>query len=104
MKDTTEKTPFEAWIKTRLSARSEIGLLRQLPPAIEGVDFFSNDYLGIAQDSSLYHKVHARLLAAKDTRLLGATGARLLSGNAEYVMQVEQALATFFSGTKSAFV
>ena len=36
-----------------LAEREKAGLLRRLPPAPQGVDFCSNDYLGLARDERL---------------------------------------------------
>ena len=48
------------------------------------LDFFSNDYLGLAR------------IEFENNGSLGSTGSRLLSGNSEYAERLEQKLATFY--------
>lgn len=76
-----------------LQERKEQHLLRTLPLTPEGIDFYSNDYLGLAQSQSLSLAIEEECRHAP--RLNGATGSRLLSGNSEYAEKVEQEIATF---------
>jgi 8-amino-7-oxononanoate synthase len=96
-----------------LARRERIGTLRKLQPATSRdagaaamgpancVDFYSNDYLGIARDPDLLASVQQRrdeIVAAKPhLALTGATGSRLISGNNEYFMHVEEELARFYN-------
>jgi 8-amino-7-oxononanoate synthase len=70
----------------KLNERSVAGNLRTLKTNRAAVDFFSNDYLGIATN---------RLLVGGDSWQSGATGSRLLSGNHIITEQTEQYIAAF---------
>lgn len=68
-----------------LNARKSEGLLRTLQTDADGVDFYSNDYLGLAHSKAF--KTHL-LRFSKDfiqqfeaSFPIGATGSRLISGN-----------------------
>jgi len=76
-----------------LEERKKQHLLRHLPLLPEGIDFYSNDYLGLAKDSSLKLEIESQL--QKALRENGATGSRLLSGNSEYAEWVERQVAKF---------
>ncbi|HRO14481.1 MAG TPA: aminotransferase class I/II-fold pyridoxal phosphate-dependent enzyme, partial [Paracoccus sp. (in: a-proteobacteria)] len=68
------------------------GRRRQLA-AREGVDFASNDYLGLAGSARLRDAVRAALDAGVP---VGAAGSRLLRGNTEWQEAFEQKAAAFF--------
>jgi 8-amino-7-oxononanoate synthase len=57
-----------------------------------GINFFSNDYLGLAQDPRLKE---ATLRAVAEVRSVGSTGSRLLSGNSSEWEAVESDFADF---------
>ncbi|WP_420317012.1 aminotransferase class I/II-fold pyridoxal phosphate-dependent enzyme [Ekhidna sp.] len=76
-----------------LEERKKQHLLRALPILPEGIDFYSNDYLGLAQSQSLSLAIEEECRNAP--KLNGATGSRLLSGNSEYAEQVEKEIAEF---------
>ena len=76
-----------------LSERKEQHLLRHLPLPPEGIDFYSNDYLGFARSESLRDLIEAEIQKAPKEN--GATGSRLLSGNSEYAESVEKQVAAF---------
>ena len=89
--------PVAAYLKAiekQLQERREAGLSRQLQlPA--GVDFASNDYLGLARHPVLGEKVAA---AAKEFAATGAAGApasRLLRGNLPAHRAAEKAFSRF---------
>lgn len=69
-------------------------MLRALPLPPAGADFYSNDYLGLAQSSELASKI-SKELAGLEEYQSGATGSRLLSGNSQYAEEVERQVATF---------
>ncbi len=75
--------------------------MRTLPLPPEGIDFYSNDYLGLAQSQSLSLAIQEECRQAP--QLNGATGSRLLSGNSTYAEQVEQEIAAFHNA-ESALV
>jgi 8-amino-7-oxononanoate synthase len=66
-------------------------LLRQLKSPVTGIDFCSNDYLGLAK-SGEFNQAVQKSIAYKDS---GATGSRLLSGNYLGYEELEQDIAQF---------
>lgn len=74
--------------------RKQQHLLRQLPKAIKGIDFYSNDYLGLAKHDGLITAIKKEIETVCPLQI-GATGSRLLSGNHQYTEQVEQNIADF---------
>lgn len=81
----------------QLALRQEQGNLRVLSLPNNNIDFFSNDYLGLAQNKELTEQIeqnYKRFQIQKN----GATGSRLLSGNSEPVMRLEASLADYFKG------
>ncbi len=82
-------------IRKALREREKAGLLRSLETAPGGVDFCSNDYLGLARDRRLRERIAA--LAAESAAPQGATGSRLISGNHPAVEVLEARLADFYS-------
>lgn len=73
--------------------------LRRLSPA-RGLDFASNDYLGLAGSPRLSAAVSAAL--AEGTPV-GAAGSRLLRGNAPEFEALEAAAASFFHAERALF-
>lgn len=82
-----------------LGAIAAAGRTRQLSPR-EGVDFASNDYLGLAGSARLADAVRRALDAGVP---VGAAGSRLLRGNTEWHEAFEQTAARFF-GAESALM
>lgn len=60
------------------------------------IDFSSNDYLGFSRSAEL-----TEVIKAKEVNTNGATGSRLLSGNAAYTEAVEKKLAGIFHSEKA---
>jgi len=77
-----------------LEARS----LRRSLAEIHGVNFCSNDYLGLAEHSGLRAEVAE---AVRHSEKVGGTGSRLLSGQTEEWRDLEDEFANF-AGTESA--
>ncbi len=77
---------IEQYLNDKLNQRAAAGNLRVLPPYQPGIDFRSNDYLGLAH-SGLLHVPHAVGT--------GATGSRLISGNSEAAEKLEAYIAAF---------
>ncbi|OBP78196.1 8-amino-7-oxononanoate synthase [Mesorhizobium loti] len=73
--------------------------LRTLAPRA-GLDFLSNDYLGLAASKRLGDAVSAAI--ARGTPV-GATGSRLLRGNAPEHEELEVDAATFFGADRALF-
>ena len=81
-------------LEQKLRRREQEGLMRALTPNRLPVDFFSNDYLGLARSGDLaeqIEKVH-RTIGLKN----GSTGSRLLSGNSSFAEEAECQLADVF--------
>ncbi len=81
-------------LEAKLKQRQEENSLRNLTNTIGRVDFTSNDYLGLARSEELFQRINEQLKTLPHTN--GASGSRLLSGNSQYIEQVEQKLATIF--------
>lgn len=82
-----------ARLSQALSERGEQGILRKLRTREPGVDFYSNDYLGLASNSAC----HEMLLASVQDNpqwMQGATGSRLVSGNSAFIQSVEEFIAS----------
>jgi len=75
----------------RLVEREKINALRSLPIRIQGIDFSSNDYLGIAKNRIVFEKAIG-ILSEKGIVNNGATGSRLLTGNGILYTEVENLL------------
>lgn len=74
---------MDAKLHKKLSERREKGTVRSLSSFDGYIDFFSNDYLGLARNTSL-------------VEMSGSTGSRLLSGNSKSHEQIESAFAKWF--------
>jgi 8-amino-7-oxononanoate synthase len=79
----------------KLKDREQAGSLRKLTLAVDGTDFFSNDYLGLARSKELADLISEEF-HRQQGNLNGSTGSRLLAGNSEYVENLENELAGFF--------
>lgn len=85
-------------IHETLRLRREEGLIRKLALPGDGVDFYSNDYLGLARNATLHDNIANQVAAfgGSNHRLSGSTGSRLLSGNSVEAMHLEAEIATYF--------
>src|SRR5258708_9550510 len=95
--------PSEAQKKTlaeMASVLAELGKANQLRSLVrlEGVNFCSNDYLGLAEDARLKQAV---VDAVQKAARIGGTGSRLLSGHDRAWNELEEEFAAF-TGTESA--
>lgn len=81
-------------IEQKLTDREADNSLRSLTVFTNGVDFYSNDYLGFSQSKGLYQSAVETVegLAFKN----GSSGSRLLSGNNTFTQEVETYLAKFY--------
>jgi len=68
--------------------------LRSLSKEFRGIDFSSNDYLGIAHNQLVFDKAIS-ILSEKEIVNNGATGSRLLTGNTILFTEVEELLKEF---------
>ena len=82
-------------IREALREREKVGLLRSLETAPGGIDFCSNDYLGLARDRRLRGRIAA--VAAESAAPQGATGSRLISGNHPEIEALEAQLSGFYA-------
>ncbi len=89
--------PVESRLASILEKRQVQGNLRKLRLSSGLVDFYSNDYLGIARSEEVHNLFMRNLLALTDKngRQIGSTGSRLLSGNSELAEEIETKLAAF---------
>ncbi|MGO4709622.1 aminotransferase class I/II-fold pyridoxal phosphate-dependent enzyme [Chryseobacterium sp. 2TAF14] len=78
--------------QTALDKRKEAGTLRTLKPKSEGVDFYSNDYLGFARSKELQN-ILLEKITDNPQLLSGSTGSRLISGNSFMVTETENFIA-----------
>lgn len=75
-------------LQERLRTIQERGGLRRLPGTLPPVDFCSNDYLGLARD-----------LPRTESAAGGATGSRLISGDRNEYVAIEQQIADFHAAS-----
>lgn len=82
-----------------LLRRQENKVLRSLKTNIRGIDFSSNDYLGLACSQALATRIAAA--SAAQAAGNGAGGSRLISGNSSLAEELEAQLARFFKAETS---
>ena len=86
---------FPEKLRKKMEERNKENALRKLPEPRALVDLSSNDYLGFAQDETLFDKAH-QLLVARGLKVNGATGSRLLSGNHSLYDEAEAMLCEVY--------
>ena len=84
----------EQKLAAALQQRQRDGLLRSLNVPQHGVDFCSNDYLGLARSERLRDLIRHELKTSGEMPN-GSTGSRLISGNSALAETLEQELADF---------
>ncbi len=94
-------------LQTKLNKRKNENNLRSLVlPNPTNINFFSNDYLGLARNeelqSSILEEYKLQSNRFKSSRN-GSTGSRLLSGHNQYFEELETKLAHFFGAEKALF-
>jgi 8-amino-7-oxononanoate synthase len=85
---------LEDFFESKLEARKKDGLYRELKTTNSLIDFYSNDYLGLARSKELHNNILNKI--SKFPIQNGSTGSRLLSGNSEYAEHLETKLAAHF--------
>jgi 8-amino-7-oxononanoate synthase len=86
----------DQYMADRLAERAAAGNLRRLLPDQPGIDFRSNDYLGIATGGLLNG-------FSGEKRKTGSTGSRLIAGNSAFAESLESQIAAFH-GTEDAII
>jgi len=81
-------------LRQALAEKARAGNLRRLSSSGGGIDFCSNDYLGMARSNRLRTRID-RIRAKHAPAPLGATGSRLISGNSEAAERLEARLAAY---------
>jgi len=76
----------------KLEARRGLSSLRFLKERGEGIDFYSNDYLGLTKNLGFREEI-MELAKKYPESMLGATGSRLISGTGKQVLAVEEFIA-----------
>lgn len=84
---------FPLKLAKRLQMRKDENSFRQLNSPSKDIDFFSNDYLGLAKSQKIFDA--ALSLTSSYELKNGATGSRLLSGNHELFTELEEQLSDF---------
>jgi len=75
-----------------LEKRRENGTLRVLKSEQKGIDFYSNDYLGLAGNTN-FQNVLLKNVLENPALLKGSTGSRLISGNSAVINEAEEYIA-----------
>src|SRR6266478_8215553 len=91
------KDQFVSAMESALAGLRERSQLRSCA-LLEGINFCSNDYLGLAEDPRLKHAV---LESVERAVRIGGTGSRLLSGHDPVWNELEEEFA-IFAGTEAA--
>ena len=85
---------FPSKLTKSIHKRAQDNSLRELTIAKEGVDFYSNDYLGFANSESIFSDA-SKLCEKYKLKKNGATGSRLISGNHQLYQITEDFLAQY---------
>ena len=92
--ESTQERSMDGFLKEKLRERKKNGLLRSMTTN-KGVDFLSNDYLGLAHSEELHQRIVDRI--NRESFLgNGGTGSRLLSGNHKAYGSLESHLKSVF--------
>ena len=86
---------LESRLHEALSARDDQQSRRRLPGGAPGVDFRSNDYLGLARSEVLRRRIAAVGSRRADALANGSSGSRLISGNDIPTEQLEARIAAY---------
>ena len=89
---------FEDFYQKRRAELKTAGLLRK-PKTPHGVDFCSNDYLGLSVDENL----RSQIIEKMSFYSLGSGGSRLLRGHSLLIEELESELASFSKKQEALF-
>ncbi|TKB97843.1 aminotransferase class I/II-fold pyridoxal phosphate-dependent enzyme [Pedobacter cryophilus] len=78
----------------KINQRVQNNSLRELKIPNSLIDFSSNDYLGFAKSAELKEKIET-FTKDNPSYFIGATGSRLLSGNSQFVEELEAEISIF---------
>ncbi len=87
---------FPSRLQNQLNKRSVENSFRELKLLGNMIDFCSNDYLGFSRSEELNGEISEHI-SQLTSKLNGATGSRLISGNSELVVGLEGKISSFFS-------
>ena len=87
-------------IHEKLVKRLETNALRVLYPDVKGIDFWSNDYLGLNRSQTLISEVEHLVSTCSE---MGGTGSRLISGNSSYIENLEYQIAQIHQTESALF-
>lgn len=93
---------YLSMMENALRLRQENQSLRQLPLQRSGIDFYSNDYLGLARNHQLHNNILQRIESAPEL-LAGSTGSRLISGSSGPIRELESLIAQEHGTTSALF-
>lgn len=85
---------FPKALSQKLEQREAQNALRKLPAANNLIDFASNDYIGFAKSETIFNQTH-QFLIDSNSKVNGATGSRLLSGNHTLYNEAEAYISKF---------
>ncbi len=91
---------FPEKLQHKLNHRIASNSLRRLDTKSNGIDFYSNDYLGFAKSDEIFNQTH-QLLVDQNITINGATGSRLISGNHSLYKETETLIAEFHNSEKA---
>ena len=87
-------------MRAKLAERTAQGNLRNLVRGQGRIDFFSNDYLGLARSAELSRNI-SQAYAKFDGKINGSAGSRLLAGHNVFFEELEVFLAGIFLAEKA---
>lgn len=90
--------PIPNTLLKALEERKAAHTLRQLSMERYAIDFYSNDYIGLAKNTKVRTKAQAILEEYSPQN--GSTGSRLLSGNYPLIREAETYLSSFHAGER----
>ncbi|MCL6218794.1 aminotransferase class I/II-fold pyridoxal phosphate-dependent enzyme [Zunongwangia pacifica] len=93
---------FPSKLTKSIQKRAQDNSLRELKTVTEGIDFYSNDYLGFAHSEAVFAEAY-KLCETYKLKQNGATGSRLISGNHQ-LYQVTEGFLAEFHGAEAALM
>ncbi len=84
---------YPSSILKALAEQQHKGVYKNLKNSCEGIDFYSNDYLGFSKEGLLKAKLNDSY--KERATIFGSTGSRLVSGNSTFVNETEKQIALF---------